>query len=79
MRDSIKIFWEIKNPKRRQRNISKQMSAGWSGTKAQQAAKLQQETRNEERKERSKIQKEERKQFQFELRKKKRKEKHKGH
>lgn len=66
------------NPKRMQRAIKKQLEAHGSGTKSQQALKLQQEEGKLARKEKSRQQKEEEKQRQFELRQQKRKEKHRG-
>lgn len=66
------------NPKRRQREVKKQVSDAGLGTKSQQALKLQQEQGKLERKKRSREQRETEKQFQFELKQQKRKEKHKG-
>ncbi len=66
------------NPKRRQREVKKQISDAGIGTKSQQALKLQQEQGKLERKNRSHEQRETEKQFQFELKQQKRKEKHKG-
>ncbi len=66
------------NPKRRQREVKKQVSDAGIGTKSQQALKLQQEQGKLERKKRSREQRETEKQFQFELKQQKRKEKHKG-
>ncbi|MEO3944933.1 YjdF family protein [Gorillibacterium sp. CAU 1737] len=67
------------NPKRMQREISKQVQVIGIGTKAQQALKLQQEQTKLERKVRSRERSEAEKEHQFQLRQKKRKEKHRGH
>ena len=66
------------NPKRRQRNIRKQLEAHGTGTKSQQALSLQKEENKLARKEKGRRQKEEEKQRQFEIRQQKRKEKHRG-
>ena len=66
------------NPKRMQRKIKKQLKDLGTGTKAQQALKLQHEENKILRKDRSHLQKAEKKQLQFELRQQKRKAKHKG-
>ena len=66
------------NPKRMQREISKQLETRGVGTKSKQALKLQQEAGKLARKENSKQRKEEKKQLKFELRQQKQKEKHKG-
>ena len=68
-----------KNPKRLQREAKKQMLDTGIGTKSQVALKLQQEKNKQERKVRSKEQKEAEKQRMFELKQQKRLEKHKGH
>ena len=68
-----------KNPKRLQREAKKQMLNTGIGTKSQVALKLQQEKNKQERKVRSKEQKEAEKQRMFELKQQKRLEKHKGH
>ena len=67
------------NPKRRQREIRKQMQNSGIGTKAQQALQLQREELKTERRQISKEQKEAEQQHQFELNQQKRKEKHRGH
>jgi hypothetical protein len=67
------------NPKRRQREIRKQMQNSGIGTKAQQALQLQREELKTERRQISKEQKEAEQQRQFELNQQKRKEKHRGH
>ena len=66
------------NPKRMQRKIKKQLKNLDTGTKAQQALKLQHEENKILRKDNSHLQKAEKKQLQFELRQQKRKAKHKG-
>lgn len=66
------------NPKRMQRKIRKQLESRGTGTKSQQALKLQQEENKIIRKEKSRLQKAEEKQLQFQIRKQKRKEKHRG-
>ena len=67
------------NPKRRQRNAHKQLEKTGVGTKSQQALQKQYEEYIIERKQRSREQKEAKKQRQFELKQQKRKEKHRGH
>lgn len=66
------------NPKRMQRAIHNQLSQTGTGTKAQQALKLQQEQNKLERKSFNRQKAEEEKQRKFELRQQKRKEKHNG-
>ncbi len=67
------------NPKRRQRNASKQLQNVGIGTKSQQALQMQREAMKTERRLISREQKEAEKQRQFELKQQKRKEKHRGH
>ena len=67
-----------KNPKRRQREVKKQLQKTEIGTKSQQALKLQQEQMNTKRKIKSREQKEAEKQFKFHLKQQKKKDKHKG-
>ncbi len=67
------------NPKRMQREISKQLQTSGVGTKAQQALKLQQEQGKMERKIQSREQRDAEKEFKFNLRQEKRKAKHRGH
>ena len=67
------------NPKRRQRNASKQLQNKGVGTKSQQALQLQLEKSKTERKQKSKEQKKAEKQRQFDLKQQKRKQKHRGH
>ena len=67
------------NPKRRQRNVKKQLQNTGIGTKSQQALAAQREEMKTERKQISKEQREAEKQRQFELKQQKHKEKHRGH
>ena len=66
------------NPKRRQREVKKQLKNAAIGTKSQQAIKLGQEEAKHDRKIASKKRCEEEKAFQFTLKQQKKKEKHKG-
>ena len=68
----------IRNPKRVQRKVRKQVQNIGIGTKSQQALKLQQEQLKAERKTMNREQREAEKQRQFELKQHKRKEKHRG-
>ena len=68
-----------RNPKRMQRDAKKQMQETGIGTKSQQALKLQQEQDKQERKVKSREQKEADELRMFELKQQKRREKHKGH
>ena len=68
-----------KNPKRAQREAKKQTLETGIGTKSQQALKLQQEKNKQERKVRSREQREAENQRLFELKQMKKREKHKGH
>jgi len=68
-----------RNPKRMQREAKKQLRKNGVGTKSQEALKLQQEKNKQERKVRSKEQKEAEEQRLFELKQQKKLEKHKGH
>ena len=68
-----------KNPKRAQREATKQTLETGIGTKSQQALKLQQEKNKQERKVRSREQREAENQRLFELKQMKKREKHKGH
>ena len=67
------------NPKRRKREVQKQMQAVGIGTKSQQALKLQQEQNKQERKVKSREKKEAEELRRFEQKQQKKKEKHKGH
>lgn len=83
LRFSTPIKTEIKqkadNPKRRQRNVRKQLQNTGICTKSQQALQKQFEENKTERKRTTREQREAEKQRQFELKQLKRKEKHKGH
>ena len=68
-----------KNPKRAQRDAKKQTLETGIGTKSQQALKLQQEQNKQERKVRSREQRDATSQRLFELKQMKKKEKHRGH
>ena len=68
-----------KNPKRAQRDAKKQTLETGIGTKSQQALKLQQEQNKQERKVRSREQRDAENQRLFELKQLKKKEKHRGH
>lgn len=67
------------NPKRKKRNVRKQLQPLGVGTKSQQALQLQREKTKTERKQINKEQREAEKQRHFELRKQKRKAKRRGH
>lgn len=69
---------DVKNPKRRQREVRKQLQTESIGTKSQQALKLQQEQMKTERKTKNREQKEAKIQFKFHLKQQKKKDKHKG-
>ena len=69
---------EAKNPKRRQREIARQMSNTGIGTKSQQAIKLQQEQNKLERKSKSREEKQLEAKRRFEQKQQKKKEKHRG-
>lgn len=66
------------NPKRMQRDIKKQLETHGTGTKSQQALKVQQEQVKSERKALKREQKDAGKQRQFDLKQLKKKEKHRG-
>ncbi len=68
-----------KNPKRAQRDAKKQTLETGIGTKSQQALKLQQEQNKQERRVRSREQRDAESQRLFELKQIKKREKHKGH
>ena len=68
-----------KNPKRAQRDAKKQTLETGIGTKSQQALKLQQEQNKQERKVRSREQRDAESRRLFELKQMKKKEKHRGH
>ena len=66
------------NPKRKQRDAKKQLQDTGIGTKSQQALKLQQEQRKQERRVKSREQKLAETKRMFELKQQKKKEKHRG-
>ena len=66
------------NPKRRQRDVRKQLQDTGIGTKSQQALAAQREEQKTERKKAGRAQREAEKQRRFDLKQQKRKEKHKG-
>lgn len=68
----------IRNPKRMQRDVRKQLRGTGIGTKSQQALKLQQEQNKQERKVKSREQKLAEAKRTFELIQKKKKKKHRG-
>ncbi len=67
-----------RNPKRIQREVHRQVQNTGTGTKAQQALKLQQEQLKMERKTVNRERREAEKQRQFQLKQQKKKEKHRG-
>ncbi len=67
------------NPKRRQRNIKKQMDQSGIGTKSQMALQMQREAMKTERHRISREEHDAEEQRRFELKQEKRKEKQKGH
>ncbi|MDE5780076.1 MAG: YjdF family protein [Lachnospiraceae bacterium] len=68
----------IRNPKRMQRDVRKQLRDTGIGTKSQQALKLQQEQNKQEHKVKSREQKLAESKRMFELKQQKKKEKHRG-
>lgn len=75
---TIDVKVAVRNPKRIQREVRKQVQNSGIGTKSQQALKLQQEQLKAEHKTVSREQREAEKQRQFELKQQKKQEKHKG-
>lgn len=73
------VFEKIRNPKRMQREISRQLRPAGVGTKAQQALQQAREEMKTERRAVSAEQREAEKNQRYEQRKKNRKEKHRGH
>ena len=67
------------NPKRRQRNVGKQMARTGVGTKSQQALQMQLEQNKQERRAKSREQKLAEAERLFALKQQKKREKHKGH
>ena len=70
---------QAQNPKRRQRQIQQGLATVGVGTKAQQAMKLLQEQKKEERLERRRQRAEDEKERRFSLRQLRKKERHRGH
>ena len=68
----------IRNPKRLQRAIRKEVENKGIGTKSQQALKLLQEEKKKSRKKSSRVKKIEDKLHKYEMKQKKKKKKHKG-
>lgn len=68
----------VRNPKRLQRQVHRQVQNAGIGTKSQQALQLQREQQKAERRDTGRKRREEQKQRQFECRQQKRKEKHRG-
>lgn len=80
---SVPVKAELKrqsadNPKRRQRNVKKQLQNIGIGTKSQQALAAQREKMKTERRRTGKERREAEQQRRFELKQQKRKEKHRG-
>ena len=74
----VKQYVKIKNPKRLQRVVKKQVKQKVS-SKSQELLQLQHEERKKHSKQQSSLQKQLLKQEKFERKQQKRKEKHKGH
>lgn len=70
---------DIRNPKRMQRAIKKQLEKQGVGTKAQQAMKLQQAEGKSARKKKSRLEREQENERQYMIRQDKKKKKHRGH
>ena len=70
---------QFSNPKRRQRQVQKQLSGAGVGTKSMQALAAQREQLKTERKQQSRAQQEAEQQRRFEQKQRKKLEKHKGH
>lgn len=68
-----------KNPKRRQRQVQKQLQAPQKGTRAQQALQEDLSNRKKAKTKSRKAREQAKKQYLFELKKQKKKAKHKGH
>ena len=68
-----------RSPKRQLRDVKKRLEHRGTGTRSQQALKMQQEQGKAERKARTRAQKEAEEQLRFAMKQQKRKEKHKGH
>lgn len=67
------------NPKKKQREVKRQLEQVGVGTKSQQALKLQQEQNKTERKQKRREQKQAEQERLFDLKQQKHREKHKGH
>ena len=76
---NAEIKQTAENPKRRQRNIKKQLERSGIGTKSQEALKMQIEALKIERHRISREERDAEEQRRFELKQEKRKEKQKGH
>lgn len=70
---------EAANPKRRRRQIRRELARPGCGTKAQQALAAQREQGKEAKKRRAREDREAEQDRQFALRREKRREKHRGH
>ena len=68
-----------RSPKRQLRDVKKQLEKRGTGTRSQQALKMQQEQGKAERKARTRAQKEAEEQLRFAMKQQKRKDKHRGH
>lgn len=67
-----------RNPKRIQRQIRRQLQDTGTGTKSQQALKMQQEQMKTVRREKTREQKEREKERKFQMKRRKKREKHRG-
>ncbi|MGN0761734.1 MAG: YjdF family protein [Aristaeellaceae bacterium] len=68
-----------RSPKRQLRDVKKQLEHHGTGTRSQQALKMQQEQGKAERKAHHRLQKEAEEQRRFAMKQRKRKDKHRGH
>ena len=68
-----------RSPKRQLRDVKKQLEHRGTGTRSQQALKMQQEQGKAERNARTRAQKEAEEQRRFAMKQRKRKDKHRGH
>ena len=75
---AVAIRQAADNPKRRQRNVKKQLERTGVGTKSQQALQMQLEQNKLERKVKSREQKQAEAERKFALRQQKKKDKHRG-
>ena len=76
---SARQYVQCSNPKRRQRQVQKQLSGAGVGTKSMQALAAQREQLKTERKQQSRAQQEAEQQRSFEQKQRKKLEKHKGY